>query len=210
MLPGSMRRLLLAAAALALALPTAARAQDTPEGVAQRFLETVRARDWSANAALIYSADLDSLKAAFVEVSHVDTSSAGLRAIFQVNRVAELESMPAAEVYRRFVTDRTAQTAERERAEVLASTRFQVLGHVPEGDTAYVVYRVTATVPTGPASQVNMMTVRRERGVWKAPLSEEMQALIPRLHTAAAQQRELLRQLAHPAPPAPPIVPPRP
>jgi hypothetical protein len=199
-----------ALAACSLAVPALARAQDTPEAVAQRFLETVRAQDWTANAALIYSPELDSLKAAFVEVSHVDTSSAGLRAIFQVSSVAELDRLSPAEVYKRFVTDRMAQSEERERAQVLSSTQFHMLGHIPEGDTAYVVYRVTATVPNrGPTSQVSMMVVRRERGVWKAPLSDELRSLIPQLHMAAERQRQMQRALANPPPPVN-VTPPHP
>ena len=68
-----------AAAALALALPLAAAAQATPEQVATQYLQTMKAGDWAGNAALVHPVEEDSLKAALLEVTSVDTSTAGLR-----------------------------------------------------------------------------------------------------------------------------------
>jgi hypothetical protein len=205
------------AAALVIAAPLAA--QDTPAQVAERYLATMKTRDWAANATLVHPAELDSLKAAFVDVARSDTSSAGLRALFNVSTPRELEALPPVQVYQRFVASTVGQQAEM--TQFLSSAVFKVLGHVEEGDSAYVVYRVTATASSGPMTQVTVMSLRRVPGGWRTRLTDELRGTIVALHTQAAQRRASNAALvppserpaprpAPPAAPAPPVVPPRP
>jgi hypothetical protein len=207
------------AGALTMALPRAAAAQETPEQVAERYLSTMKARDWAANAAVVHPAELDSLKAAFVDVAHSDTSTAGLRALFNVSAARELEALTPVQIYARFVASTVGQQAEM--TQFLASAVFKVLGHVAEGDSVYVVYRVTATGSGGPMSQVTVMSLRRAGAGWKTRLTDELRGTIVALHTQAAQRRAANAALtppgerppprsAPPAAPAPPVVPPRP
>jgi hypothetical protein len=207
-------------AALVMALPHAVRAQETPEQVAERYLSSMKARDWAANAALVHPQELDSLKAAFVDVAHSDTSTAGLRALFGVSTARELEALPPAQVYQRFVAATIGEQAEM--TQFLSTAVFKVLGHVSEGDSTYVVYRVSATGGNGPMSQVTVMTLRRDGAGWKMRLTDELRSTIVALHTQAAQRRAANAALTPPgerptprpapAPPpaAPPVVPPRP
>jgi hypothetical protein len=208
--------------ALAMALPLAATAQQTPEQVAERYLSTMKAKDWAGNAALVHPAELDSLKAAFVDVAHSDTSTAGLRALFNMSSARELEALAPAQVYQRFVASTVGQQAEM--TQFLATAVFKVLGHVVEGDSVYVVYRVSATGSAGPMSQVTVMSLRRSGAGWKTRLTDELRTTIVALHTQAAQRRVSNAALTppgerpppRPAPPtppvapAPPVVPPRP
>jgi len=208
--------------AVAMALPHAAAAQDTPEQVAERYLSTMKARDWAANAALVHPAELDSLKAAFVDVARSDSSTAGLRALFNVSAARELEALSPVQVYERFVGSTVGQQAEMTR--FLSTAVFKVLGHVAEGDSVYVVYRVSATAATGPMTQVTVMSLRRSGTGWKTRLTDELRSTIVALHTEAAQRRAANAALtppserptprpapaAPPAAPSPPVVPPRP
>ncbi|HKP75517.1 MAG TPA: hypothetical protein VJT67_08230, partial [Longimicrobiaceae bacterium] len=177
----------LLAAALAIGSPRAARAQETPEQVAERYLATMKARDWAANAAMVHPAELDSIKAAFMDVARSDTSTAGLRAIFQVGSAAELQALPAVQVYARFVGSTVGSQEEMRR--FLESATFKVLGHVDEGDSTYVVYRVVGTGASGPMSQVTVMSLRRDGAAWKTRLTDELRATIAGLHAEAAQRR---------------------
>jgi hypothetical protein len=210
----------LAGALVMTALPHAAAAQ-TPEQVAERYLATMKAKDWAGNAALVHPAELDSLKAAFMDVARSDTSTAGLRAIFNVSSARELEALPAMQVYARFVGATVGQQEEMTR--FLSSAAFRVLGHVTEADSVYVVYRVTATAASGPMTQVTVMSLRRDGAAWRTRLTDELRSTITALHTQAAQRRAANAALtppserpatprpAPPAPPAaPPVVPPRP
>src|SRR4051812_23541952 len=175
------------AAALVIALPHAAAAQDTPEQVAERYLSTMKAKDWAANAALVHTEELDSLKAAFLDVAHSDTSSAGLRALFNVSTARELEALTPVQVYQRFVASTVGEQAEMTR--FLSTAVFKVLGHVAEGDSVYVVYRVSATGASGPMTQVTVMSLRRSGTGWKMRLTDELRSTIVALHTEAAQRR---------------------
>src|SRR5687768_4995350 len=211
--------MVLAGALLMTTLPCAAAAQ-TPEQEAERYLATMKARDWAGNGALVHPAELDSLKAAFMDVARSDTSTAGLRAIFNVSSARELEALPAVQVYARFVGATVGQQEEMTR--FLSSAAFKVLGHVSEADSVYVVYRVTATAASGPMTQVTVMSLRRDGAAWKTRLTDELRSTITALHTQAAQRRASNAALTPPAdrpaaprpapapPAAPPVVPPRP
>lgn len=208
---------LLLFAALMLALPRVIAAQQTPEQVAERYLATMKARDWAGNAAMVHPAELDSIKAAFMDVARSDTSTAGLRAIFNVGSANELQALSPAEIYARFVGATVGQ--QQEMTTFLQSAVFKVLGHVEEADSVYVVYRVTATAQGGPMSQVTVMSLRRDGSGWKTRLTDELRATITSLHTEAAQRRAANAALTppgerppvRPAPaPAAPVVPPPP
>jgi hypothetical protein len=202
----TMKRAFLAVALMMIAMPLAAAAQETPEQVAERYLSTMKARNWAANAALVHPEELDSIKAAFVDVARSDTSTAGLRALFNVSTARELEALSPVQVYERFVASTVGQQAEM--TQFLASATFKVLGHVAEGDSVYVVYRVSATGAGGPMTQVTVMSLRRSGAGWKTRLTDELRGTIAALHAQAAQRRA--ERAAQPRPAPPPVVPPRP
>jgi len=205
----TMKWAFLASALMMIAMPLAAAAQETPEQVAERYLSTMKARNWAANAALVHPEELDSIKAAFVDVARSDTSTAGLRALFNVSTARELEALSPVQVYERFVASTVGQQAEM--TQFLASATFKVLGHVAEGDSVYVVYRVSATGAGGPMTQVTVMSLRRSGAGWKTRLTDELRGTIAALHAQAAQRRAERAAPPRPAPlPAPPVVPPRP
>jgi hypothetical protein len=218
----TMKWAMLSVAVLAMALPRAAAAQGTPEEAAERYLASMKARDWAANAALVHPAELDSIKAGFVDVARSDTGTAGIRALFQVTSAAELVALPAAQVYQRFVANTVGQQADM--GQFLSTAVFRVLGHVMEADSAYVVYRVSATGSAGPMSQVTVMSLRRDGATWKMRLTDELRSTIVALHTEAAQRRAANAALTPPSerptprpaapatapPPSAPVVAPRP
>ncbi|HSU16725.1 hypothetical protein [Longimicrobium sp.] len=209
-----MKKLMLTTAALAVAIPCAVVAQGTPEQVATQYLQTMKAADWAGNAALIHPVEQDSLKAAVLEVIASDTSTAGLRQVFNVASAAELRALPAQQVYQRFVAN-TIGTQPGMR-EMLAAASFTAIGHVDQGDTSYVVYRVTAQAEGNTLSQVTVLSLRRDGGGWKVRLPEELKGMMMGMRQAAAQRRAAAaaiqpseRPAAPPtAPPARPATPP--
>jgi hypothetical protein len=109
-------------------------------------------------------------------------------------------------------------------AQFLAAATFHVMGHVQEGDTAWVVYRVSAAGPgNATASQVTLVPLRNVGGAWKVRLNEEVRAMLSGLRSAAAQARASAAAIeqarrngqlppadtTHPAPPpSRPVTPP--
>ena len=181
------KRFTAALAALALALPAAAAAQQTPEQGAERYLQTLKAQDWAANSALMDPAELDSMKAAFLDVAGSDTSTAGLRQLFNVASAAEMRALAPAVVYQRFAANVIGQREGM--TQFLAGATFRVMGHVREADTAWVVYRVTGPAGARSASQVSLVAMRNVGGAWKARLSEEVKGMLAGLRTAAEERR---------------------
>jgi hypothetical protein len=173
----------------------------------------MKTADWAANAALMHPAEQDSLKAAIVEVVATDTSTAGLRQVFNVGSPAELRALPPQQIYQRFVANTVgSQPGMRE---MLAAATFGVIGHVQQGDTAYVVYRVTASAEGNALSQVTVLSLRRDGAGWKVRLPEELKGMMMGMRTAAAQRRAAnaaIQQGAEPRPrpAAPPAAPPAP
>jgi len=199
-----------ALAALALALPARMVAQGTPEQAAERYLQTLKAQDWAGNSALMDPVELDSMKAAFLDAAASDTSTAGLRQLFGVASVAEMRGLAPAVIYQRFAQNVIGQREGM--PQFLAAATFRVMGHVQEGDTAWVVYRVSAAVPgNAAASQVSLVALRSVAGGgWKVRLNEDVRGIMAGLRAAATRNRAAAtaRQQAPagvtPAPAAPP------
>jgi len=214
-----MKRTSFLALAFALALPGTAAAQGTPEQAAERYLQTLKAQDWAANSVLMDPVELDSMKAAFLDAATSDTSTAGLREVFNVTSVAEMRALAPAVVYQRFAANVIGQREGM--AQFLASATFRVMGQVQEGDSAWVVYRVSGPAGAAAASQVSLMALRNLGGAWKARLSDEVRGMLAGLRQAASERRaanEALQRLRasgqlpadpeHPSPaPRPPAAP---
>src|ERR1044072_2970859 len=98
--------------ALMLALPRMIAAHQTPEQVAERYLSTMKARDWAGNAAMVHPAELDSIKAAFMDVARSGTSPAARRPTCNVGRATELQPLSPAEISARFVGATVGQQQE--------------------------------------------------------------------------------------------------
>jgi hypothetical protein len=201
-----MKKVMLVTAALAVAIPCVVLAQ-TPEQVATQYLQTMKTADWAGNAALMHPAEQDSLKAAILEVVASDTSTTGMRQVFNVTTAAELRALPPQQVYQRFVANTVgSQPGMRE---MLAAATFAVIGHVEQADTAYVVYRVSAAAEGNTLSQVTVLSLRRSGGAWKVRLPEELKGMMMGMRTAAAQRRAANSAIQQGGqPPARPATPP--
>lgn len=169
--PGLRVPLLLAALLL---LPRPAAAQpETPEQVARRYFDTMRSGDWRANAALMHPQALESFKAGFVRLATPAYAAGAMEAVFGVRTVAELQSVPAAELYQRFMRKSVSESSGMR--ELFDSAEFEVVGHVAEGsETAHVVYRLRAETEGMDVTRIAVITLRKHQGAWKAVLTGEV------------------------------------
>ena len=173
-----MRRMLLTAGALlALAVRPAA-AQATPEQVADRYFRVTQAGDWPAAAAMMHPRALDSFKSMFVDLAAADDDGEVFPRVFGVS-AAELDDMPPPVVYARVVG--RIQGLQDGLAEMMRQASFTVLGHVQEGDTAHVVYRLNTRVMNASISQTSVVSMLRDGGEWKPLLNADMQNLFATL-----------------------------
>ena len=179
---------MLLAAGLLLA-PMALAAQETPEQVVQRYFETFRNGDFAANAAMMDPAALGELKTTmvgFAEATGVsgDETQAHLRETFGVQNTAELRALDPAVLYERMLRSVLGQGDVRE---FLSAARVNALGHVPEGDTAHVVYRMSMEVMGNKIDQVQVAPVRRVDGQWRVLLTGSFAAMINAMPAAGIE-----------------------
>jgi hypothetical protein len=182
-----MRRILLVAGLLLA--PAALAAQETPEQVVQRYFDTFRDGDFAANAAMMDTAALSELKTMMVGLSDAtgvaaNETQAHLRETFGVQNTAELRALAPAVLYERMLRSVPGQGNVRE---FLAGARVNALGHVLEGDTAHVVYRMSMEVMGNAIDQVQVSPVRRVDGQWRVLLTGSFAAMINSMSAAGIE-----------------------
>lgn len=172
-------RLPLLLAVLLLAARPAA-AQATPEALAERYFQTMRAGDWKANAALMHPEALESFRSMLIPILEIDESGEVARMLGVANNDAVAKLAPAA-FYEHFLTGMMGQQAELKT--ILAGSEADIVGHVMEGDTAHVVYRMNMEINGATVSKLTVISARRDGGVWKALLTGDMENLAGMLRT---------------------------
>ncbi len=183
-----MRRILLVAGLLLAPMTTLA-AQETPEQVVQRYFDTFKSGDFAANAVMMDPAALAELKTTMVGLADAtgvsaDDTQAHLRETFGVQNTAELRALEPAMLYERMLRSVLGQGDVRE---VLSAARVNVLGHVLEGDTAHVVYRMSMDVMGNKIDQVQVSPVRRVDGQWRVLLTGSFAAMINAMPAAGIE-----------------------
>lgn len=167
-------------------------AQETPEAVVQRYFETFRDGQFAENAAMMDPAALTSLHGTMVEMARatgVDSTEtrAHLREMFGVENLEQLRALAPEAVYERMLRSVLGQG---EMKEILAGAQVNVLGHVLEGDTAHVVYRMKMSVVGTSIDQVQVAPVRRVAGQWRVLLTGSFAGLINSMPAAGIDEHE--------------------
>jgi hypothetical protein len=148
------------AAAMALASPTAAAAQQqSPEEVAQAYFAHFRAGEVDRVAALTHPRALESFRTFLLQmVDGEDLSDSPLA------EVGDVETMSAQEL---FVALMESADEEEEFGEMFSTLEVQPLGHVAQGDSlAHVVYAARLAFMNQPSQHTMVLTLRRHRDAW--------------------------------------------
>ncbi|HEX5726713.1 MAG TPA: hypothetical protein VFX98_14655 [Longimicrobiaceae bacterium] len=165
------RLLLGALLLLAAAAPGAAAAQETPEAVARRYFESMRAANWTANVALMHPEALASFKQIFVQLG-TGIGPEAVQELFGTDP-AGLERMSGEQVYTTFMQKVMGQFGGL--GEMMAGMEAEVVGHVPEGaEQAHVVYRMTMEMAGMSMNQMQVISLKRDGGTWKVLLTGDM------------------------------------
>jgi hypothetical protein len=160
-----MLRQAICAALVLLALPTAGRAQTTPEAAAQTYGNAIKANDWAAAARLMHPAALNQLRSLFGPlITSPGGDEIGLQ-IFGVHSGAEWAAMPDTVLFAMML--RFTMSREAGLAEALQSATIVPLGHVPAGgDTVLVVSRMTFDIGGISLGQFEVMPFLLADGRW--------------------------------------------
>lgn len=160
------------------AAPLQAQGAGSPRAVAERVLGALASRNATAFVSDMHPEALAAFKSGVVRgLSQVTAAEdkAEAEKFFQGNeKFDQLSSMPAD----RFFAAYMGGVFQRMRQEGDVRVNYAVLGEVPEGtNLVHVVYRGRITAGDRSMSDVDILTLRRSPGGWKALLSGELRAL---------------------------------
>ncbi len=178
--------LFLALLALIPLIPRLAAAQQTPEQAAERYFAATKAMDWNATAAMMHPRALQSMKSMFVELATLDSAGTMIAPMLGVGPGESLASVPPARVYERLLN--TITRMQPETMEAMRGSSFDVVGHVMEGDTAHVVYRLRMSVMGTQVTQTSVFSLLRDGGEWRGLLTGDIQNMVSSLRAAIQGQ----------------------
>ena len=178
-----------------LVTATAARAAEeaTPESVAKRQIEAMRALNWEAVARYTHPRALEQMQALFMPVAIAGSAAKEnpqaeemMRIVFAGKTANELAVATPTAFFKIVMSGIAGATPDFKNA--MTGMEVQILGHVNESETvAHVVYRLTRTLPDGTATKIAVTTVERDGDTWKALLNADLEnvarAISTRLQT---------------------------
>lgn len=171
--------MLIAAPAAPLAAQTA---PETPEAVAQRYVDAMRRHDWAAMAQLMHPQAVAKFRTMMGALMRSQKAGRFREQFFGDSSAAQLDSLSDRDFYARFLE---AAMSEAELQEIVDSAQVTILGHVNESpEIVHVVFSMR--LPVGPISVVkpDVITLRREGTGWLALLRADIEIM-----AAALQQR---------------------
>jgi hypothetical protein len=153
-------------------------AVETPEQVAQAFMQAARDTNWSRVAALLHPAALAQFHSFFAPVLQCQTPDAAeaRRTIFGITSNVQAARTPDSLLV--VALFRTMASHETGMADILHTAQLRVLGHVTEGsDTVHVVSRLTFALDSFPVGQMEVVSLARDGPRWRVLLKSDFSAL---------------------------------
>jgi hypothetical protein len=186
-----MRRSIAVVASCVLVVVASATAQtETPEQVAQQYMDAVRSTDWGRAAGLMHPVALQQLRDLLDPLLTLGGAEAdGVRQ--QVFGFTSREAAVAASdsaIFASLLTFTMSQQAGL--ADAMRSTQFRVLGTVTEGrDTVHVLGRISMTVQGLAVAQMEVVSVMRFGQTWRGLLKGDFAAMASALRAAVQRGR---------------------
>ncbi len=165
--------------ATAIALPAQAppASPATPEAFANRFMATLTAGDFAANAALMHPVALASVRRIVLTVTARDSSAPALKQFAGVTSRHAIEQMSDVKLYEQFVSNMLG--AQQGVLAALKSATIAVVGHVDEApDLTHVIYRITMKLGEIQVTKLDVLTLRKDGAAWRAMLTGDAENFI--------------------------------
>lgn len=153
---------------------------EAPDVFVDRYIAATRAMEWDSVAAMMHSTALSDFKQLMRPAVTADSTGEMSHLLFDVVGAAAYDSLPPARVFSRLM--RSLVTLNPLMGEALAGAEAKVIGAVPEGeDLMHVVYRMGVGVGVGDSAlavtKLEVISLRRENGVWRCLLTGNVQGL---------------------------------
>ena len=155
----------------------------SPEVAAQQYFELLRTENWAGIADATHP---DALKR-FREILAPFVAADGtgeLARLFGFPDAEAFRKAPAREVYLGLMKTVSARAPALKQA--ITGMQVQVLGHVAEGaDSAHVVYRGSAAALDMSMESIEVISLRRHDGAWRALLTKNVEGVAAAIAGAA-------------------------
>ncbi|HMP90639.1 MAG TPA: hypothetical protein PJ991_10580 [Kiritimatiellia bacterium] len=178
-----MNKIIAVLAIMAVSFPLYA--ATTPEEVALRYFEAFKKGDPVSVADSMHPDEIYKLKNQLlpllkrveqIDEQVVDLEIQALRQLMGASDASTLEEESARDFFIRFTRWVILRNPELNKA--MADAVMKPVGHVVDGDIAYVVGKVDVTVMGTPISQMKVMTARKSDDGWLMTLTDEVEGVI--------------------------------
>jgi len=168
----------LALAFLACAAAPALSQRDsaTPEQVAARYMQAMKAQQWDSMAYLMHPYALHQLRALLGPLFEAPSMDGPRQELLGVRTLAAAQALSDTAVFVALISRLMGSQAQF--TEFLRDATMQVIGHVPEGrDTVHVVYRMSYEKGEAAVSKMDVVSMQRMGNTWRALLSGDLRML---------------------------------
>lgn len=166
----------------AVASPTHAQDLSTPEGTTRANIQAMAASDWTAMAGMMHPDALNELRDLFLPLlQHPDMEELRVE-MFGITTVEEASELSGADVYQEII--QFTLGLDPDMVQMLSTADLDVIGHLMEGETAHVVYRLSLSVDGIPFSQMAVASYKEQNGKWLGLLTADLKGMIAGLEAA--------------------------
>lgn len=169
-------------------VPPSARALDvsTPEAATVSLVDRIRTADYEGMADLMHPDALAELRELFMPVLQAEEMADFRSEVFGTPSVEHAAALSGSEIYRTIIS--FALGADPATASAMQSVEADVIGHIMEGDTAHVVYRMNMNVEGFEMSQTAVASYRQHEGRWLGLLTADLRGMVAGLRQALEVQ----------------------
>lgn len=181
-------------AVAALAAPPALAGQEaaappdasTPEAATVSLVDLIRAADYAGMADLMHPEALAELRELFGPILEAEEMAELRHEVFGTSSTEEATALSGRDIYETIIS--FALGADPATSAAMQSMEADVVGHLMEGDTAHVVYRMNMNVEGFEMSQTAVASYRQHEGRWLGLLTADLRGMVAGLRQAL--QRE--------------------
>mgnify|MGYP006278323025 CR=1 FL=1 len=146
-----------------------------PDSLAAEFQAALRGMGWRAAAARLHPEALGSFHHRITLLAEMDTTGGPMDKLYPQGGLSVYHQKSREEIFLRVMEILMEDAPGLIHA--LVVREVEVVGHVPEGDLAHVVYRSTADL-SGAQPELRLMTLKRHGQAWRVLRAQEVEVLV--------------------------------
>ncbi|MGH9867994.1 MAG: hypothetical protein ACREAA_07520 [Candidatus Polarisedimenticolia bacterium] len=157
----------------------AADAKAEAEKLAAEYFEASRALDWAKASSYMHPEALAAFQRIMGMVVESDPSGEAGRQMLGLSEGQSFKDLTPPQTFQRLMGSLMEQVPMMK--DLMASSRFAILGTLTEGELIHVVYRINMGSEDGSMSKVAIVTWKRDGAVLKALLTADMEGTLSKL-----------------------------